>query len=101
MNLQPFIAEFRRRNVYKVAVAYSVVGWLIAQIQAGFGNFDSAITALPYLLEMPAGIARADLRFNPRQRTASSPPATSSAIGLVLQVKGDLPGASAEFQKAR
>jgi TolB-like protein/tetratricopeptide (TPR) repeat protein len=27
-----FFSELRRRNVYKVAVAYAVVGWLIAQI---------------------------------------------------------------------
>ena len=26
------LAELKRRNVYKVAVAYAVVGWLIAQI---------------------------------------------------------------------
>src|SRR5437764_3730614 len=27
-----FFAELKRRNVYKVAVAYAVVGWLLAQI---------------------------------------------------------------------
>jgi TolB-like protein/Tfp pilus assembly protein PilF len=27
-----FLAELKRRNVYKVAVAYAVVGWLLAQI---------------------------------------------------------------------
>jgi len=27
-----FLSELKRRNVYKVAVAYAVVGWLIAQI---------------------------------------------------------------------
>src|SRR6266513_496850 len=27
-----FFAELKRRNVYKVAVAYAVVGWLIIQI---------------------------------------------------------------------
>src|SRR5437016_10737162 len=32
MNLRNFFAELRRRNVYKVAVAYAVVGWVIAQI---------------------------------------------------------------------
>src|SRR5437667_5372732 len=29
-----FFSELKRRNVYKVAVAYAVVGWLIAQIAA-------------------------------------------------------------------
>src|SRR5947209_5457877 len=27
-----FFAELKRRNVYKVAVAYAIVGWVIAQI---------------------------------------------------------------------
>jgi len=37
----------------------------LAQIQARFGDFDSVIAALPHLLELPAGITPADLRFNP------------------------------------
>jgi TolB-like protein/cytochrome c-type biogenesis protein CcmH/NrfG len=37
----------------------------LAQIQARFGDSDSAIAALPHLLEVPAGITPADLRFNP------------------------------------
>ena len=32
MNARNFFAELKRRNVYKVAVAYAVVGWVIAQI---------------------------------------------------------------------
>ena len=32
MNPRNFFAELKRRNVYKVAVAYAVVGWVIAQI---------------------------------------------------------------------
>ena len=27
-----FFSELKRRNVYKVAVAYAVVGWLVVQI---------------------------------------------------------------------
>ncbi|MEY2505451.1 MAG: adenylate cyclase, partial [Verrucomicrobiota bacterium] len=27
-----FLTELKRRNVYKVAVAYAVVGWLLVQI---------------------------------------------------------------------
>jgi TolB-like protein/Flp pilus assembly protein TadD len=37
----------------------------LAQIQARFGNHDAATAALPHLLEVPAGITPADLRFNP------------------------------------
>src|SRR5882724_10837990 len=32
MNPHNFFAELKRRNVYKVAVAYAVVGWLLVQI---------------------------------------------------------------------
>jgi len=32
MNLRNFFAELKRRNVYKVAVTYAVVGWLLVQI---------------------------------------------------------------------
>ena len=31
MNPRNFLAELKRRNVYKVAVAYAVVGWLLVQ----------------------------------------------------------------------
>ena len=32
MNSGNFFAELKRRNVYKVAVAYAVVSWLLIQI---------------------------------------------------------------------
>src|SRR6266446_6903600 len=32
MNPRNFFAELKRRNVYKIAVAYAIVGWLVAQI---------------------------------------------------------------------
>ncbi len=32
MNLRNFFAELRRRNVYKVAIAYGVVAWLLMQV---------------------------------------------------------------------
>ena len=32
MNDRNFFAELKRRNVYKVAVAYAVVGWLLVQV---------------------------------------------------------------------
>ena len=37
----------------------------IAQVQAQLGDREAAITALPHLLEVPAGITTADLKFNP------------------------------------
>jgi len=44
-----FFAELKRRNVYKVAVAYAVVGWLVIQVCA---------TIVP-ALHMPEGITTA------------------------------------------
>src|SRR5258708_17402451 len=32
MNPRHFVSELRRRNVYKVAVAYAVVAWLVIQV---------------------------------------------------------------------
>jgi len=34
MNPRSFFAELKRRNVYKVAVAYAVVGWLVIQVSS-------------------------------------------------------------------
>src|SRR6478672_5284844 len=49
MTEQPsFFAELKRRNVYKVAVAYAVVGWVIAQV---------ATQIFPFL-EIPNWIVR-------------------------------------------
>jgi tetratricopeptide (TPR) repeat protein len=38
---------------------------VLAQIQARFGDVDSAIAALPRLLEIPAGVTVANLKFDP------------------------------------
>jgi len=48
MNLNNFFAELKRRNVYKVAVAYAVVGWLLIQI---------ATQTFPFL-EIPNWVVR-------------------------------------------
>ena len=34
MNPRNFFSELKRRNVYKVAVAYAVVGWLVVQVSS-------------------------------------------------------------------
>src|SRR6266446_10189690 len=34
VNPKKFFTELKRRNVYKVAVAYAIVGWLVMQIAA-------------------------------------------------------------------
>lgn len=49
MNPGNFLSELKRRNVYKVAVAYAVVGWLVIQVCA---------TIVP-ALHMPEGVTTA------------------------------------------
>ncbi len=34
VKIDNFLAELKRRNVYKVAVAYAIVGWLVMQVAA-------------------------------------------------------------------
>src|SRR5260370_26631048 len=48
MNGRNFFAELKRRNVYKVAVAYAVVSWLLVQV---------ATQVFPFL-EIPNWIVR-------------------------------------------
>ena len=49
LNPHNFFAELKRRNVYKVAIAYAVVGWLVMQVAA---------TVVP-ALHLPDGITTA------------------------------------------
>src|SRR3989449_1858847 len=48
MNPKTFFGELKRRNVYKVAVAYAIVGWLLVQV---------ATQVFPFL-EIPNWIVR-------------------------------------------
>ena len=54
MNFQSLLAELKRRNVYKVAVAYAVVSWLLIQIATQvfpfFGIPNSAVRLIVLLL---------------------------------------------------
>jgi TolB-like protein/class 3 adenylate cyclase/Flp pilus assembly protein TadD len=59
-------------QAHRAVEEYADDGWVkpdaegaLAQIQARFGDVNSAIAVLPHLLEVPAGITPADLRFNP------------------------------------
>jgi hypothetical protein len=46
--MKNFFAELKRRNVYKVAVAYAIVGWLLVQV---------ATQVFPFL-DIPTWIVR-------------------------------------------
>jgi len=48
MNPRTFFGELKRRNVYKVAVAYAIVGWLLVQV---------ATQVFPFL-EIPNWVVR-------------------------------------------
>src|SRR5882757_3171110 len=49
MNLSSFFAELKRRNVYKVAVAYAVVSWLLLQAAS---IFFPAFDAPPWVMKI-------------------------------------------------
>ena len=56
MNLKNFISELKRRNVFKVATAYGIAGWLIIQIVTAINDplnlldwFDTAIIVLVFV----------------------------------------------------
>jgi hypothetical protein len=47
MNVSNFFNELKRRNVYKVAIAYAVVAWLLMQIaQIAFENYRACLNRL-------------------------------------------------------
>jgi len=51
VNLSNFFAELKRRNVYKVAVAYAVVAWLLIQAASIlFPAFDAPTSAIKILV---------------------------------------------------
>src|SRR2546430_15148171 len=55
MKIDNFFAELKRRDVYKVAVAYAIVGWLVMQIAATVVpalHLSDAITSAVVLLVM-------------------------------------------------
>ena len=55
MNVRNFFVELKRRNVYKVAIAYAIVGWLVMQIAATVVpalHLSDAITSAVVLLTL-------------------------------------------------
>ncbi len=65
MNPRNFFAELKRRNVYKVAVAYAVVSWLLIQIATqvfpffGFPNWIVRLVVLLLILGCPVALVLA------------------------------------------
>ncbi len=60
--MKSFLAELKRRNVYKVAVAYLVVGWLVVQVATqvfpffDIGNWVVRLVVLLLLVGFPVAV---------------------------------------------
>ena len=71
-----FFAELKRRNVYKVAVAYAVVGWLLVQVATQvfpffeIPNWGVRLVVLPLVIGFPVALtSRGRLRYARRDQT--------------------------------
>jgi TolB-like protein/tetratricopeptide (TPR) repeat protein len=58
-------ARFAVMNLWNDAKSKPTAETVLAQVQARFGDLDSAFAALPHLLEVPFGIKRGLLRIDP------------------------------------
>ncbi len=60
MDAKTFFRELRRRNVYKVAVTYAVVAWLLIEVASlllfGHEERSSAMTALIVIVAIGFGV---------------------------------------------
>src|ERR1700675_2571069 len=62
MNPKGFLGELKRRNVYKVAVAYAVVGWLLVQVATQvfpffeIPNWASRLIVLAIIIGFPIAL---------------------------------------------
>ncbi len=105
MKFENFFSELKRRNVYKVAVAYAVIAWLLIQIATQvFPFFEipnwgvrlivlAIISGFPIALLLawafeltPEGVKRTQTADATRQRSRGAVWIYIVAIGLVLSV---------------
>jgi TolB-like protein/Tfp pilus assembly protein PilF len=106
VNSRNFFAELKRRNVYKVAVAYAVVGWLVVQVATQvFPFFEipnwavrlivlAIVIGFPIALVIawafeltPEGLKRTeDVDFAAQKRTKSHAWIYVIAVGAVLSI---------------
>ena len=62
MKIDSFFSELKRRNVYKVAVAYAVVGWLLVQVTTQvfpifeIPNWASRLIVLAIIIGFPIAL---------------------------------------------
>src|ERR1700692_1302906 len=104
MDQRSFFAELKRRNVYKVAVAYAVVGWLLVQVATQvfpffeIPNWAVRLVVLLIIVGFPIALVIAwAFELTPeglkRTEVADAAPAARSpsrAGGLVVLIAGAL-----------
>ena len=73
-----FFAELKRRNVYRVAVAYAVVAWLLIQIATqvfpffDIPNWAVRLVVLLLALGFPVAVSRVGVRGNSGRYSAKA-----------------------------
>jgi TolB-like protein/Flp pilus assembly protein TadD len=104
MNLEKFFTELKRRNVYKVAVAYAVVAWLLIQVATQvfpffeIPNWTVRLVVLLIIIGFPIALVIAwafELTPEGLKRTdvadaAPAPPSRSRAWIYVVLIAGVL-----------
>src|SRR5436189_3762975 len=101
MNPRNFFAELKRRNVYKVAVAYAVVGWLLVQVTTQvfpifeIPNWALRLIVLAIIIGFPISLVIAwafELTPEGLKRTEeadlAAPPRTKSRAWIYIVVVG-------------
>jgi TolB-like protein/Flp pilus assembly protein TadD len=90
MNPKTFFAELRRRNVYRVAVAYAIVSWLIIQIASStfpvleIPSWCVRLVVVLLVLGFPVALIMAwayELTPEGLKRTEDQPPTSSRKLG--------------------
>jgi hypothetical protein len=64
MNISGFFSELKRRNVYKVAVGYAVVGWLVVQGRRDHLLWHRQTGQLPEIASEDIPTKRVELRVD-------------------------------------
>ncbi len=100
--MRAFFAELKRRNVYKVAVAYTVVGWLLIQVATQvfpffeIPNWAVRLVVLAIVIGFPIALVIAwafELTPEGIKRTeigAATPPRSGGRMWIYLAVVGAL-----------
>ena len=79
MDLRNFFSELKRRNVYKVAVAYAIVGWLLVQVATQVFPFFEIPNWAVRLIVLAIGIGWWWTTQPRRNPTSPAAPSTANA----------------------